>query len=175
MYCACSEHILLIVYSSCSGPNTRYINIRYTGHYWWGQGTSDCHQKEARPGWYQNHGHQEDVVRTNSRLMEVKMTILITATGQVPPCPHFSHKDDNFKRKSNMLETVINEVLQVISVLIIVLISVSFVDVSEARTLLSHVTACNRSRQVLTDLSGTISDGPSYLNYTGKVKNLSIS
>ena len=98
-----------------------------------------------------------------------------SATGQVTPGPHFSHKDDNFKRKTKMPQSVINEVLQVISVLIIVLISVSFVDVSEARTLLSHVTACNRSRQVLTDLSGTISDGPSYLNYTGKVKNLSIS
>ena len=67
-----------------------------------------------------------------------------------------------------MPQSVINEVLQEISVLIIVLISVSLVDVSDARTLMSHVTACNRSRQVLTDLSGVISDGPSYLNYTGK-------
>ena len=75
--------------------------------------------------------------------------------GEVPVEVH-SHKDDNFKRKSQPREAV--------CLLVILLVTVSEVRCVSARSSVP----CNRTRQVLTEEYGSIEDGPSSSNYTGQ-------
>ena len=65
-----------------------------------------------------------------------------------------THKDDNFRRKA--------------PVRIVTVITAIFLLPWARAGRFHSSTACNRSREVLSELSGTISDGPSYLNYTGE-------
>ena len=64
-----------------------------------------------------------------------------------------THRDDNFRRKSPVR-------------IFIVISSIFLLPWARAGRFHSSQ-ACNRSREVLSGMSGTISDGPSYLNYTG--------
>ena len=77
---------------------------------------------------------------------------MLVTTGQVPPPDLHTHKDDNFRRRG---------------VRSVTLLSILLLPVVRAGRFHSS-TACNRTREVLSDVSGTISDGPSYLNYTGE-------
>ena len=83
-------------------------------------------------------------------------------SGQVPLLLH-NHKDDNFKRKSKYKRGVPPSI---INIFIIIIIN-NIICVIDANSRSQFTIPCNRSRSILTELSGSISDGPSYLNYTG--------
>ena len=78
--------------------------------------------------------------------------MLVTSTGQAPRLDLITNRDDNFRRRS----------------VLIIILTVCLLPGGRAGRFHSSA-ACNRSREVLTEMSGTISDGPSYLNYTGKL------
>ena len=68
-----------------------------------------------------------------------------------------THKDDNFRRKAPAPARIVT-----------VITAIFLLPWARAGRFHSS-TACNRSREVLSEMSGTISDGPSYLNYTGEL------
>ena len=81
--------------------------------------------------------------------------MMLVTMGQVPLLDLITHKDNNFRRRAPAR---------------IVIVILSMFLLPGARSGRFHSsTACNRSREVLSEMSGTISDGPSYLNYTGEL------
>ena len=79
--------------------------------------------------------------------------MMLVTMGQMPLLDLITHKDNNFRRRAPAR-------------IVIVIFSLSLLPCARSGRFHSS-TACNRSREVLSEMSGTISDGPSYLNYTG--------
>ena len=82
--------------------------------------------------------------------------MMLVTMGQVPLLDLITHKDNNFRRRAPA------------RIVIVILLSMFLLPCARSGRFHSS-TACNRSREVLSEMSGTISDGPSYLNYTGEL------
>ena len=92
------------------------------------------------------------------------MTTTSPGNGNLPQLL-YNHHDDNFKRKQKYRSFGFK----------ILFLALMFTEIETIIATNSQFTApCNRSRLVLTELSGVISDGPNYLNYTGIIKKLAI-
>ena len=117
-----------------------------------------------RPQW-----RGSDAEKTYTCDLQSQVRMQLDSSGRVdhqknhkPSCVPINHQDDNFRRRNQIFQVKYG---QFYKVLLVVVLFTNAVICSESRRRLMPE-SCSKSRKLLTENFGVISDGPPLTNYT---------